>query len=258
MLKAPFKFILLGALITVSGCSTVQEDNAPYGSRYQSKEWQKQFDWLQEQDDTDFLLYVRRLDLAESRAKTAVKKAGQFGKDDPRLGRSLTSLGRVYLEKSEFEKALDPLNKAYEIKLAKFGEKSADVANILNEIAYAQIKMGHIEAARKSLEKAVSIRKEIRDVYASIDSDFVEGLILEKEGDPDKAAKKLESTIEKYKSRSSNIGGDLSNEQLSRMRFCLTKYLELKRGSLKEDKVEDLDAKLTYLNDWFRILGQGS
>jgi len=258
MLSESRKVLVLSSFLLLCGCSTLQDENVPYGSRYESKEWKQQFDWLQEQDDTDFLLYVRRLDLAESRALAAIKKAKQFGKDDPRLARSLTSLGRIYLEKAEFEKSLEPLNEAYKIKLAKFGKKSADVADILNEIAFAQINIGHTKAARESLSGAVAIRKEIRDFYASIDSDLVEGLILEKEGDSKAATEKFESTIKQYQSRSNSTTGDLSNEQLSRMRICFSKYLELRHDKSDEKELKELDEKLAYLNDWFRILGQGS
>lgn len=128
-----------------------------------------------------FLFYVRRFDKAEILAKSAIEKAKKFGENDPRLARSLTSLARVQIEKSEFDNAIKSLNKSYKIKSAKFGMKNTDVADILSEIAYANLKMGNIEEAKKTIQHSIAIRKNVKDVFGDMDSNYIEGLILEKE-----------------------------------------------------------------------------
>ena len=61
--------VLLGAAGLVSGCSSLPSDQDLSAARYSSEEWKKQFEWLTDQEDTDFLLFVRQLDVAESKAQ---------------------------------------------------------------------------------------------------------------------------------------------------------------------------------------------
>lgn len=231
----------------------MSEDKSLSETRYSSLEWKKQFDWLREQEDADFLLYCRRFDLAESVARKAIMKAKAFGKDDPRLSRSLTSLGRIYLERGQFQQALDPLNQALKIKAAKFGNDSADVADIRTEIAYAEVNLDKLPEARKNIDQAKAIRRKINDYFASIDSDFTEGLILEKEGKSKEALKKYHSSISNFQGRSTGSTGDLSNAQLNRTRICIEKYLSIidKIGVTKN--TSEVRANQSFLNEWFNF-----
>ena len=250
--------VLLGAAGLVSGCSSLPSDQDLSAARYSSEEWKKQFEWLTDQEDTDFLLFVRQLDVAESKAQSAIKRGKKFSKDDSRLARSETSLGRVYLERGKYEKGIAPLQDALRIKSAAFGKNSADVADILTEIAYAEINLGQVEKARKNIDEAIAIRKKINDVFAAIDSDFVEGLILEREGKMKEAKDKFASSIVAYKSRLNIGAGDLSNAQLNRTRICLRHLIDLSKRQEPGADLKSLNDSLAYLNEWFSCLGRDS
>ncbi|HMP53614.1 MAG TPA: tetratricopeptide repeat protein [Candidatus Melainabacteria bacterium] len=250
--------VFLGATGLVSACSSLPSDQDLSAARYSSEEWKKQFEWLTDQEDTDFLLFVRQLDVAESMAQSAIKRGRKFSKDDSRLARSETSLGRVLLEKGEYEKGIAPLQDALRIKTAAYGKNSADVADILTELAYAEINLGQVEKARKSIDEAIAIRKKIKDVFASIDSDFVEGLILEGEGKMKEAKSKYASSIVAYNSRLRLGAGELSNAQLNRTRICLRHLIELRKKHDPGADLKPLNDSLAYLNEWFFCLGRES
>ena len=247
---------LLFSLMLVTSCSSLPPDDSISESRYTSDSWKQQFAWLQDQEDTDFLLHVRRLDKAEELANQAILKANAFGKTDPRLARSLTSLGRSYLERSQFSKALPPLMEAYKIKSEKFGKNNADVADILTEIAYAHVRIGETEKAKEFLDQAVEIQERIHDKYAKIDSDYVAGLILEQENKLPEANSKYQSCIAELSSRMDYDGNSLSTEQIARMQDCLSRSILLTKTLSPNQDVKPIEKQFNNVVSWLVILAQ--
>lgn len=248
-------FIVL--VLTVS-CGTIESNENITDDRFTSEAWKQQFAWLQDQEDTDFLLYVRRLDKAESVANQAIVKANKFGAEDPRLARSLTSLGRIYIEQGNYKKALEPLEKSRDIKTKKFGKNNPDVADILTEISYAHINLGNLDKAKDALKRANAIREAINDKFSTIDSDFLEGLMFEKENKLQNADKKFLSCINTYNERIKGMPDSISTQQINRMVICFNRYLSIK-GQLdpKFDKKPFLK-KLDDLNRWLNLLGNSN
>ena len=245
-------------LFITSGCGTLESGNEITDDRYNSEAWKLQFAWLKDQEDADFLLYVRRMSEAEKLAKMAIARAKKFNEDDPRLARSLTSLGRIFLESAKYQEALVPLEKARRIKTEKFGKNSADVADILTEISYANFNLGNLDKARANLDKARAIRKVINDNFSTIDSDLIEGLILDKENRHEEALKKFLSCIETYNQRMEEMPDSISTEQMNRMTICFQKYISIQNNLNPGFDTSPFKNNLEKLNRWLRLLGNSN
>lgn len=237
-------------------CGQVEKTQSKADSHFTSKAWKQQFEWFQDQQDTDFLFYIRRFDQAEELAKNAIEKAKAFGNSDPRLARSLTSLGRIQLNQSNYEAAHKSLSHAFQIKSKKFGMKNTDVADILCELAYTDLNQEDLEGANNAAAQARNIRQELNDQYGIIESDYLAALILSKQEKEKEALATYGNCIKAYMNKIDNPLETLSSENLHRMKNCFHKYIELKKTSDPSVNLKDEEAELNKLTAWLNVLGE--
>lgn len=73
----------------------------------------------------------------------------------------LDRLGRLYLQRAEYQKARHCLTRALTISEKAFGSDHPNIATRLNNLAYALKDMGELQQARVLLERAVNIATEM-------------------------------------------------------------------------------------------------
>lgn len=66
----------------------------------------------------------------------------------------LGALAEVYRQRGEWAKANDALSRSYEIHVEEWGHEHPDTVRALANYGFAQLKQGHLEDARQTLERA--------------------------------------------------------------------------------------------------------
>lgn len=94
---------------------------------------------------------------AEEMLAQAVTEAEAFGEADPRLSRSLTSLGKTYLDLSWYEKAEPLFSRSLALREKVAGPKSPEVAEVDNCLGMLKQQQTLYPQAEQFFQKALSI-----------------------------------------------------------------------------------------------------
>ncbi|HRF56400.1 MAG TPA: tetratricopeptide repeat protein, partial [Campylobacterales bacterium] len=97
--------------------------------------------------------YRQRKEYVEAAEKIAAKEA-----DSQELATLLNSIGRIYIDLAEYDKALERHEKALKICLATVGENHSDAASSYNGIGSVCYSKGEHDKALAYYEKALKIR----------------------------------------------------------------------------------------------------
>jgi tetratricopeptide (TPR) repeat protein len=220
--------------------------------------WEAQDVWFGHQRDGDFYMYVRRFDQARESFDAAVAEAKKsFGKDDPRLARSLTGLGRCYVARRDYASALPALEEALRIKKAKYKHPSADVADLLTELAHVKVAQGEVFSARSLINQSIQLRNEIARGYFAPETSLVDALILFREGKQKEAValyKKVEEALHKELASRNELPP--STRSMTTLRECLDNHVFVLQQSGDKKACEAQRKKLADLNEWLVILGE--
>ncbi len=76
------------------------------------------------------------------------------------IARTLHLLGRTLLEKADYAKSIDPLRKAYELRLRLLGERHALTGGTMSLLGYSLAETNKVSEARELLSEAVAIQRE--------------------------------------------------------------------------------------------------
>jgi tRNA A-37 threonylcarbamoyl transferase component Bud32 len=115
------------------------------------------------------------LDAAEKNYRMAIAEANKFGRRDPRLAKSLLSLGTTYVQNKEFSKAENILNRAVTVLSACYGKDC-------QELSGPYLVLGKALAAEGKFEKAEEFQKKALELVESnfgSDSDRVAGILTD-------------------------------------------------------------------------------
>jgi tetratricopeptide (TPR) repeat protein len=220
--------------------------------------WEAQDIWFNHQRDGDFYMYVRRFDQARESFEAAVAEAKKsFGKDDPRLARSLTGLGRCFVARRDYPSALLALEESLRIKKAKYRHPSLDVADLLTELAHVRLAQAEVPMARALINESIQLRNEIGKGYFAPETSLVDGMILFREG-KQKAAVALYKKVEEALNRELASRKELppSTRSMTTLRECLDNYVLFLEQSGDKTASQAERKKLTNLNEWLVILGE--
>jgi serine/threonine protein kinase len=91
--------------------------------------------WVDRNQDGDRARYKHQLSDAERHYQDAITEAMKFGKNDPRLAKSLLSLGSTYLEDKQYSRAESTLKRALQILDKCYGHNSSEQATALFVLA---------------------------------------------------------------------------------------------------------------------------
>ncbi len=94
---------------------------------------------------------------AEEMLGQAVTEAEAFGEADPRLSRSITSLGKTYLDLSWYEKAEPLFSRALSLREKVQGPKSSEVAEVDNCLGMLKQQQTMYGQAEQFFQKALAI-----------------------------------------------------------------------------------------------------
>jgi tetratricopeptide (TPR) repeat protein len=97
---------------------------------------------------------------AEQALLGALREAERFGREDPRVGSTLNSLGLVYRAEKKFSDAERVYRRALGIMQATYGE-SIDVGNVNFNIANAMFDQGHQAEALPHIRRALEIYERL-------------------------------------------------------------------------------------------------
>jgi tetratricopeptide (TPR) repeat protein len=220
-----------------------------------SQQWNEQNDWLNHQQDGDYLLFVQRFDKAEEAFKTAIKKAQDARFKDARLARSLTGLGRAYSNRRQWADAIKQYDQALAIKQKSYGEFHYDVADILTERAFAKISLGQVSEARSDVQEANQIYTKLKSP-SSTELLFVDAVVSQQEGDQKAAEKKLKDATTKYLAQIDLQRYPQSTKSLRIARDCGERYATLLEVDGRKDEAKAYRARMQPVNDWMMILGE--
>jgi tetratricopeptide (TPR) repeat protein len=92
---------------------------------------------------------------SEQSFQQALKEAGHFGADDPRVGTTLNSLGLVYRAENKFGDAETAYRRALAVLQKSYGNDSMDVANVNFNIATVMFDQGHQAGAVSYLQRTL-------------------------------------------------------------------------------------------------------
>jgi len=109
------------------------------------------------------------------------------------MGISLNSIGSVYRNKGDYEKALDYYNRSLAIN-EEIGDKYGMGYN-LNNIGNVHIYKGDLDKALNYYEKALAIREEIGDKYGMGISLISIGTVYAEKGDYESAEEYLKKSL---------------------------------------------------------------
>lgn len=103
-------------------------------------------------------LAVKQYDRAEEAYLAALRAAEHFGDDDHRLAGTLNGLARVYCARDNFFPAAALLHRLVAIKERAMGEKHAQVAGVITNLAEMYARLGDTRQELTLRERALEIR----------------------------------------------------------------------------------------------------
>lgn len=223
------------------------------------KMWKSQDAWLEDQQDGDFYIYMRRFDQARESFDAAIREARKsFGNEDPRLARSLTGLGRCFAARRDYPSAIQAFEEALKIKKSKYKNPSLDVADLLTELAHLRLGQSELAQARNLIDESYQLRKRIASADSfSPETTLVEALLLAREGKPNQA-RILYIKVEDFLLRQLATTRELppSTRAMTTLRECLDNHVLAMQQVGDKKGLQDSRKKLASINEWLVILGE--
>ncbi|MDZ4835194.1 MAG: tetratricopeptide repeat protein [Candidatus Melainabacteria bacterium] len=254
-----FQFVVVClTACSMAGC-TLNEMKIPTKDKASdaalSPQWTKQTEWLEFQQDGEFLLSVQRFDKAEQAFLTAVKKAESFGARDARVARSKTGLARAYMGRRDWNKAVHFYGDALAIKKKSYGDNHTDVGDISSELARAYLSAGHPAEAKKMVADAKAIWKQLK-LEAPAELVLTDAILASEDGNNviaeqqfKKASDVLLSQIDLHKFPQPVTAMGTARESVDRYSTWLDTH-----G--KPQLAKEYKAKIQPINEWLMILGE--
>ena len=189
--------------------------------------------------------------------KWEIKKAEQLG-DLSKKASSFTNIGYVYMERNEFDKAIEPLNKSLKIEnqLGNLPKK----AKLLGVIGAAYFMDGGYNIALENYNKALKIEKDLGNISEQVKHLNNIGMTYSRIGDRYSMMKKYKKAIENYSNalKIEEQLGNLSNKT-KLLNLIASSYsmngeyniaLETYKEALKIDNEQDnINGKVTLLDN---------
>lgn len=113
--------------------------------------------WVETNQAGDNARQARKLADAEESYKEAISEALKFGKNDPRLAKSLVSLGGTYVEDKKYVRAEVQLKRAKNVLERCYGSNCPELAMVMLLLARSYEEQGLSEEAAEAHKKAVSL-----------------------------------------------------------------------------------------------------
>src|SRR2546428_6272353 len=120
--------------------------------------WIREGRWQVYQDDGTKALEQRRYGEAEKQWKKSLAIAEGFGAQDPRLGTSLNSLGRLYAAQGRYAEAEPLYAKALAVWESTWGPEHPAVAKALDNLAALHYAQGRYAEAEPLYKRALEIK----------------------------------------------------------------------------------------------------
>lgn len=236
----------LPLLFSLSSCSILDNQISASDPSHLSDQWKAHNQWWESIEDGDFALYVRQHDKSIQYFDKAIEQANSFGENDPRRAKSYLSLGRAYLEKSDYPKASESLKKGIALKEKLHGKDSNELSGALNALALVELKLNKPDAAKAYSDRAIELRKAAKDSSGSGEIKYVRGLLLSQS----KSASNAE-IAENFESAIKDFGVDFENKKLlldtvalEDYADCLTSYRNWLTTQNQQAKIDSLNKKL--------------
>lgn len=209
-------FFLIGNLLwagpllfTLSSCNFLDNQISASDPSHLSDQWKAHNQWWESIEDGDFALYVREPEKSIQYFEQAIKQANAFGQADPRRAKSYVSLGRAYMEKSDFQKAHDALTKGLELKEKLHGKDSNELSSTLTDLALVEFNLHKLKEAKALSDRSIELKKVAKDSSGSSEMKYVRGLILSQSKDV-----KNEIVSENFESAIKDFSTDFENKKL--------------------------------------------
>ncbi|MCW5823215.1 MAG: tetratricopeptide repeat protein [Cyanobacteria bacterium TGS_CYA1] len=242
--------------LSLASCSFLDNKISASDPSHLSDQWKAHNQWWESIEDGDFALYVKQHDKSIEYFETAIKQASKFAVNDPRIAKSYVSLGRAYLEKSDFEKASEALKKGLALKEKLHGKDSNELSGVLTTLALVELKMNKPDEAKAYSDRATELRKKANDNSGSSEIKYVRGLLSSQT----KGASNVEIT-QSFESAIKEFDVDFTNKKLlldtvalDNYADCLTNYRNWLSTQKQQAKVDTLNKKLDavkrYLNEF--------
>lgn len=237
-------------LISLASCSFLDNQISASDPSHLSDQWKAHNQWWESIEDGDFALYVKRHDKSIEYFDTAIKQSSKFAANDPRIAKSYVSLGRAYLEKSEFEKASETLKKGLALKEKLHGKDSNELSGVLNTLALVELKLKKPEEAKAYSDRAIELRKKANDNSGSSEIKYVRGLLSSQSKGSSNAeiTQNFESAIKDFDVDFENKKLLLDTVALDNYADCLTNYRNWLSTQKQQAKIDELNEKIDAVN----------
>jgi uncharacterized protein HemY len=127
------------------------------GTFDEQREEQAVNQWVVRNQAGDKARQAGNLDLAQKEYKLAIAEASQFGKNDPRMAKSLVSLGGCYIEDKEYGKAEIQLKRATSILEKSYGKDCPESTTAMMLLARSYTEQGKKKEGAALRQKALAI-----------------------------------------------------------------------------------------------------
>lgn len=256
-LRNHLPFVLSWTLLFfLSSCSILDNQISASDPSHLSDEWKAHNQWWESIEDGDFALYVRQHDKSIQYFSKAIEQANAFGQNDPRRAKSYVSLGRAYLEKSEYEKASEALKQGISLKEKLHGKDSNELSGVLNALALVKLKLNKPEEAKVFSDRAIELKKAAKDLSGTSEIQYVRGLLLSrtKGASNQEISENFESAIKDFDIDFENKKLLLDTVALENYADCLVNYRDWLSTHKQPAKIDSLNKKLDavkrYLNEF--------
>lgn len=113
--------------------------------------------WADHNHAGDKLRELGKIAEAKAEYKVAIAEAAKFGRNDPRVAKSLVSLGAVYIDEKQYAKAETQLKRAMSVLEAVYGKDCAEESTALLLMSRAYNDEGKKKEAAAARAKAISL-----------------------------------------------------------------------------------------------------
>jgi len=221
-----------------------------------SDQWKAHNEWWESIEDGDFALYVRQPEKSIEYFDQANKQANAFGANDPRRAKSFVSLGRAYMQKSEFQKAYDALSKGLAFKEKLHGKDSNELSGTLNDLALVECNLNKPAEAKTFSDRAIELKKAAKDFTGASEIKYVRGLILSqsKGVSNDEIKENFDSALKEFSADFESKKLLLDTVALKNYKDCLKSYslwLTAQKQPAKIDSInKQIESVQRYLNEF--------
>lgn len=250
-------FLWAGPLLfSLTSCNVLDNQISASDPSHLADQWKAHNEWWESIEDGDFALYVRQPDKSIQYFDQAIKQANSFGQADPRRAKSYVSLGRAYLEKSDFQKAHEALSKGLELKEKLHGKDSNELSGTLTDLALVEFNLHKLKEAKALSDRTIELRKVAKDSSGSSELKYVRGLILSQSKDAknEVISESFESAIKDFSTEFESKKLLLDTSRLKNYANCLHSYSDWLTAQKQTAKVDVIKKKLEsverYLNEF--------